>query len=216
MAPGRSLVDPTPYIPFYLQWRDDSRATALLGGVAGPTGPETGLAILDLETGSATLHHSSSSFYLGWSPDGAAMITHLDQTRLEVYDVESRTITPLTNSNGRFQAAQWMPDGSAVLYVRPAGIEATGSGGLLAAQTVGFDELVRQDPTNNEIELLARASQIDSFSVSPNGAHVAYTSSRSAQDRSTTVLKLSSLDPQTFDVALSNCGSGVQIARRSC
>ena len=199
---GSTIVYPAPIVPFYLQWRDDSRAIALLGGVAGPTGPETGLAILDLETGSATLHHSSSSFYLDWSPDGAAMITHLDLTRLEVYDVDGQAATPLANSNGRFQAAQWMPDGSAVLYVRPAGIEATGSGGLLVAQTLSFDELVRQDPTTNEIEILARAAQIASFSVSPNGARVAYTSSRSDGNRSMTVLELGSLDTQTFNVTI--------------
>ena len=154
----------TPFGVFYMQWRPDGRAIALLG--ASEPG-RVGLAILDLDSRTVTALNSSTSYYFHWSPDGAEMITHLGGTRLEQLDPatgNTSLLEILDHVNSAFQAAAWTPDGRSILYVRPAPPDATGT----------QDELVSHDLTTGEVDVLAEGAGFFNFAMSPDGKAVAY------------------------------------------
>ncbi len=161
---GPATAYDTPFGVFYMQWRPDGRAIALLG--ASEPG-RVGLAILDLDSRRVTTLNSSTSYYFHWSPDGDEMITHLDGTRLEQLDPstgDTSLLETLDQVTSAFQAAAWTPDGRSILYVRPSPANAAGSGG----------ELVTHDLTTGEIEVLARGTGFFNFAMSPDGTAVAY------------------------------------------
>ena len=154
----------TPFGVFYMQWRPDGRAIALLGA---PEPGQVGLAILDLDSRTVTALNSSTSYYFHWSPDGDQMITHLDGTRLEQLDPstgDTSLLETLEQVTSAFQAAAWTPDGRSILYVRPAPTDAVGS----------EDELVTHDLTTGEVDVLARGAGFFNFAMSPDGTSVAY------------------------------------------
>ncbi len=173
----RSTVDGTqsayavPYITFYMQWRPDSRAIGLLGG----GGAGTALVVLDLDDETVSPLHAAGSFYFDWSPDGTSMITHLDSSRLEFFDLDSGDVTLVDSETGIFQAAVWTPNGDAIIYTRPSTIQTAGIGGALVAQAVTVEELVLHHVATGEIEILAHATGIGQFSLAPDGARVAFT-----------------------------------------
>ena len=155
---------PTPFGVFYMQWRPDSRAIALLG--SSEPG-QVGLAILDLDSQTVTPLNSSSSYYFHWSPEGNEIVTHLGGTRLEQLNPKTGKISllqALRPVNSLFQAAVWTPDGGSILYVRPAGPD----------PAVTADELVLQDVGSGEIQVLGEGNGFFNFAVSPDGKEVAY------------------------------------------
>ena len=154
----------TPFGVFYMQWRPDSRAIALLGASEPGT---VGLAILDLDSRTVTPLNSSSSYYFHWSPEGDEMITHVGATRLEQLDPstgDTSLLETLDPVNSGFQAAAWTPDGRSVLYVRPAPPDAPGA----------QDELVTHDLGTGEVDVLADGAGFFNFAMSPDGKAVAY------------------------------------------
>ena len=192
----------TPYVPFYVSWRDDGDAIALLGAVQGATGTETGLTTVHLDTGVVNWHYASASFYLDWSPDGRSMINHLSGVSLEVYELQARSSVPIASPTGRFHAAEWMPDGSSVIYVRPSTAESVGGfgpGGLLAAtQSLPVDELVRHDLATDTVEILGQAPGIVAFSIAPNGSRVGYTSVGDADGSFIHLIDLDTRETESF------------------
>ena len=154
----------TPFGVFYMQWRPDSRAIALLG--ASEPG-QVGLAILDLDSRTVTALNSSTSYYFHWSPDGDELITHLGGTRLEQLDPstgDTSVLETLDPVNSVFQAAAWTPDGRSILYVRPAPPDIAGA----------RDELVTHDLGTGKIDVLAEGNGFFNFAISPDGESVAY------------------------------------------
>ena len=163
-AGGPATPYDTPFGVFYMQWRPDGRAIALLG--ASEPG-RVGLAILDLDSRTVTALNSSTSYYFHWSPSGDEMITHLDGTRLEQLDPstgDTSILETLDQVTSAFQAAAWTPDGRSILYVRPAPADSPVSG----------DELVTHDLTTGDIGVLATGSGFFNFAMSPDGTAVAY------------------------------------------
>ena len=152
---------PTPFTPFYIQWRPDGRALALLGAAPGGTG----LAVLDLERGEAVFKNSATSFYLQWSPrDDDRMITHLDEARLELLDASANDSTPVAATPGGFLSAVWTADGRSVAYVR-------------APDPPGADrppQLALRNLESGEEETLAEGDGFFDFDFSPDGRRLAY------------------------------------------
>ncbi|MCY4368154.1 MAG: hypothetical protein OXF41_01775 [bacterium] len=160
---GQAAQYTTAFAVFYMQWRPDGRAIALLGS---PEPGEVGLAILDLDSGTVTPLNSSSSYYLHWAPGGEELITHIGGTRIEQLDPSTGNTSlfeALDPVNSVFQAAAWTPDGTSILYVRPADPDSARAG----------DELVRRDISSGEIEVLAEGAGFFNFAVSPDGRAVA-------------------------------------------
>ena len=163
----RSLADdeqeeyPTPFTPFYIQWRPDGRALALLGAAPGGTG----LAVLDLERGEAVFKNSATSFYLQWSPRGDdRMITHLDEARLELLDASANDSTPVAATPGGFLSAVWTEDGRSVAYVR-------------APDPSDADrprQLTLRNLESGAEETLAEGDGFFDFDFSPDGRRLAY------------------------------------------
>lgn len=161
---GRAREFTTPFGVFYMQWRPDSGAIALLGS---PEPAQVGLAILDLETETVTPLNSSSSYYLHWSPEGNELIIHLGSARLERLDPltgDTSLFESLDPVNSVFQAASWTPDGGGILYVRPAS----------ADSTEGQDELILRDIETGDIKVLTEGVGFFSFAASPDGKAIAY------------------------------------------
>jgi len=161
---GSATPYDTPFGVFYMQWRPDSRAIALLGA---PEPGKVGLAILDLDSRTVTTLNSSSSYYFHWSPDGDELITHLGGARLEQLDPttgDSYVLETVEPVNSVFQAAAWTPDGQSILYVRSA------RPGIASAQ----DELVAHDLGTGEIDVLVEGNGFFNFAISPDGRRVAY------------------------------------------
>lgn len=161
---GQATRYPTPFAAFYMQWRPDGRAIALLGS----TEPgQVGLAVLDLDNETVTSLNSSPSYYLHWSPEGSELVTHLGGTRLERLDSltgDTFLFEMLDPLNSAFQAPSWMPDGKSFLYVRPARPD----------PAVGQDELVRYSIGTGRSEALAEGAGFFNFAPSPDGQSVAY------------------------------------------
>ena len=161
---GQATRYPTPFAVFYMQWRPDSTAIALLG--SSEPG-RVGLAILDLGSETVTPLNSSSSYYFHWSPGGEELITHLGGTRLEQLDPSTGDVSlfeTLDPVNSVFQAAAWTPDGGSILYVRPADPDSSGA----------QDELVIHDVSTGEVDVLAEGAGFFNFAVSPDGQAVAF------------------------------------------
>ena len=152
---------PTPFAPFYIQWRPDGRALALLG----PTPGGTGLAVLDLDRGEVAFKNSALSFFLQWSPqDEDRMITHLDSTRLELLRPAGNDVTPLSATPGGFLSAVWAADGRSVAYVRSP--EQAGAGPPY--------QLALLDVESGEAAALAEGNGFFDFDFSPDGRRMAY------------------------------------------
>lgn len=163
----RSLADdeqdefPTPFTTFYIQWRPDGRALALLGAAPGGTG----LAVLDLERGEAVFKNSAESFYLQWSPqDGDRMITHLDAARLELLDAAANDSVPLAATPGGFLSAVWTEDGRSVAYVRAPD----------PSDADRPNQLTLRNVESGEEETLAEGAGFFDFDFSPDGRRLAY------------------------------------------
>ena len=59
-------------------------------------------------------------FYFSWSPDGNRLLAHIDDERVEVYDVaaEGKAAQSLAISGSAFSAPQWSADGEPAYAMR--------------------------------------------------------------------------------------------------
>ena len=160
---GSLFAYETPFVAFYIHWSPDGRFVAMLGSADA----QVALAILDLDTGMVKMVDSAFSYYFHWSPDSSRVLTHLDNSRLQIIDPSSGEIIPVATFDfvwSGYQAPSWMPDGRSIMYVRPA-----------ADQTEEPpDELVIHDLESGQIEVIATGAGFFAFAVSPDGTRVAY------------------------------------------
>ena len=153
----------TPFVAFYIHWSPDGRFVAMLGAADS----QVSLAILDLDTGMVEIVDSALSYYFHWSPDSSRLLTHLDNSRLQIIDPASGEITPVATFDfvwSAYQAPSWMPDGRSIMYVRPAGNQSEEPP----------DELVIHDLESGQIDVIATGAGFFAFAVSPDGTQVAY------------------------------------------
>ena len=154
----------TPFVVFYIQWSPDSRSVAMLGSAEET---QVGLAVLDLESGTVNPVEVTNSYYFHWSPDSSSMLTHLDNSRLRILDPTSGETTPIGTFDfiwSGYQAPAWMPDGGAILYVRPAPNQ----------DEKPEDELVLHNLAGDRIDVIGTGAGFFDFAASPDGKLVAY------------------------------------------
>ena len=96
--------------------------------------------------------------YLTWSPAGDRLLIHIDNDRLEFWDVTGEGAA-LTSTFAAFPAPQWSDDGSQLLY---------------ALGEPGAQQLVLSDPEGNLTQEITDFDQNISFSLSPSNDRVAY------------------------------------------
>ncbi len=186
--PDEDSVDvfPTPFPIFYIQWSPDSQRAALLG----PTGPsETSLAVLDIESGQVRRLDSGTSYYIHWAPGSDRILAHVNGSDLRVVDVDSGDVSPVASTSAllsTFQAPYWLPDGESVLYVRQ-GIDAP------------IDELVVHRLVSDQVDVIGTGSGFFSFTASPDGKQVAYSTQNLGQQTSMTVVGLDGESPRTVE-----------------
>lgn len=111
----------TLQFPFYLYWSPDSQRIGFLAQA------DNGLSLLlgraDGQENARTLD-TGSPLYWAWSPDGQTMLLHVGgskresrQARLELLRWQERDVPQkLTQGPAAFQAPQYSPDGSSMLY----------------------------------------------------------------------------------------------------
>jgi len=170
IADGSATEYVTPFRVFYIQWRPDSGAI----GVLGAGGQGTALVIIELDGGKVTPMHSAGSFYFHWSPDGSTLVTHLDGSALELVDVATGERTPIDTETGTFEAPQWTSDGASIIYVKPLIIQSAGFVAWLSAQAA-MDQLISRNVVTGEESVISEDPDINSFSLSPDGTAIGYT-----------------------------------------
>jgi Tol biopolymer transport system component len=189
---GSSTEYLTPFRVFYIQWRPDSGAI----GVLGAGGQGTALVIVELDGGKVTPMHSAGSFYFHWSPDGSTLVTHLDSSILELVDVASGERTAIDTETGTFEAPQWTDDGESIMYVKPLIIQSAGIAGWFTTQAT-MDQLISRNVATGEEIVIVEDLAINSFSLSPDGASIGYTT---GVERELRVVDLATGNRESIDI----------------
>lgn len=157
-----------PFAPFYIAWSPRGDQVAYLSNWTVAEESSIALRLVDVDGGAGkplTLTEGQP-LYFSWAPDGARLLTHIGNERVEMQTVTGEQL-PVVLSGGAFQAPQWAPDGGSLLYV--------------------LADAVRQDLILSDLEgnLQQAITDFDgqiTFAMSPDGAQVAYVpSERGAQ-----------------------------------
>ena len=101
----------------------DGRHAAVLGS----DGPETGLLLVDLETGAVSTLVSGSTYQfdeesLAWSPDGSHLAYLRDagpSTQIEIVEIDSGAVTAVPVEAFGYGGPSWSPDGTAIVFTGP-------------------------------------------------------------------------------------------------
>jgi TolB protein len=157
----REHID-TPFAPFYLHWSPDGAHLAYLSNWLdiNQTSPTIALRLVDFEATGEKINTlvEGQPLYLTWSPASDRLLIHIDNDRLEFWDVEGDG-TALAPTFAAFPAPQWSSDGNQLLY---------------ALGEPGVQQLVLADPEGNLTQEITDFSETISFSMSPTGDAVAY------------------------------------------
>ena len=169
--PGRArrvLYRKDGLAPFFLNPAPDGTRVGYLGNEA-----ESGTYVMgsvDLESGEHMLYGRGQPFYAAWSPDGAALITHVGlpggrtASLLSIAGVNGgRTgegAQPLELSPGPFQTPDYAPDGSSIAVV----LRREGSSGIHILSESGSDQG----------RLVTLQGSAGSVAWSPDGSRLAY------------------------------------------
>jgi TolB protein len=151
----------TPYAPFYLQWSPDEAYLAFLSNWLNLDRATSTIALrlVDLTTeGGVSTLVEGQPLYLTWSPDADRLLIHIDNDRLEYWDVKGDG-TALTQTFADFPAPAWLDNGQQVLY---------------ALGGPGAQQLVLADTDGNLSQEITDYDQKISFSLSPDNTRVAY------------------------------------------
>jgi TolB protein len=150
----------TPFAPFYLQWSPDETRLAYLSNWVSFNQSTIALRMVDLAATEEKIRTlvEGQPLYLVWSPAGDRLLIHIDNDRLEFWDVAGDG-TALSPTFAAFPAPQWSNDGSHLLY---------------ALGEAGRQQLVLTDPEGNLSQEITDFSENISFSLSPTSDRVAY------------------------------------------
>jgi TolB protein len=152
----------TPFAPFYMHWSPDESHLAYLSNWLNlnQSTATIALRLVDFAATDARVRTLAEGqpLYLTWSPGGERLLIHVDNDRLEFWDVagEGASLTP---TFAAFPAPQWSGDGSNLLYA----IEDGTSQQLVLADTEGN---LAQEITDFEGQI--------TFGLSPTGEQIAY------------------------------------------
>jgi TolB protein len=154
------------YTPFYLYWAPDSERISFLS--SGVSGNDLFLQLVSAQGGEAQILGTGQPYYWVWSPDTQRIFTHTGGSA--TFSAEAQISFIHLEDDGReddlglrpgvFQAPDWSPDGSELLF---------------SAETDNGERaifLADQDGSVNKI--LASASGAVALSWSPVGNRIAY------------------------------------------
>ena len=156
----------TPYAPFYMQWSPDETHVAYLSNWLNlnQSTATIALRLVDLNAQDdgpgqriRTLVEGQP-LYLAWSPAGDRLLIHIDNDRLEYWDVAGDG-EPLTQTFANFPTPQWSADGTQLLYARGE---------------TGAQQLILADTDGNLTQEITDFEQQISFNLSPTSDRVAY------------------------------------------
>lgn len=149
-----------PYLPFYVAWSPNGRQLAYLSNWEAIDGPSMALRLVDVspDGSTATTLATGQPLYFSWSPGGEQLLAHIDNERVEVYDVAGG-VKSLAISGGLFSSPAWAATGEQLVYA------------VADQQT---QRLLLTDLAGQPLETLTDYQGRVSFSLSPDGSSVAY------------------------------------------
>jgi TolB protein len=115
----RTALD-VPFLPFYIFWSPTGQHLAYLSNWRVVDEPSIALRLVDVSEKDESIRTLASGqpFYFSWSPDGSRLLAHIDNERVEVYDVTAAGggAQSLVISGGAFSAPQWSTNGEQLVY----------------------------------------------------------------------------------------------------
>lgn len=154
------------YVPFYLYWAPDSERITFLSSAEGEN--ELVLQLVSAQGGEAQILGRGQPYYWVWSPDTQRIFTHTGGSAAVNAEAQISFINldegagedELSLRPGVFQAPDWSPDGSELLF---------------SAQTDdGGRAIFLADQQGTVKKVVATASGAVAFSWSPVGDKLAY------------------------------------------
>jgi TolB protein len=164
-----------PLSPFFYLWNPPADRVAFLGDAASGSGIRLGL--LDPSGRTASEIDAGQPYYLDWSPAGDQLVTHVAAERLSLLD-QSGAATPIDITPGSFLAPDWTELGVLAVGTRATDrVAATGTvSGVQTAARQSSDHLLLFDPISRTTTELSPVDGPVAFAVSPDRAHIAFTS----------------------------------------
>lgn len=166
---GDGLRLKAPVAPFYYLWSPDGSVLAFLG--SSPTGDGIRLGLADPGEGTAWEIDGGRPYYLDWHPEGQSLAVHVGEEELALVDLEGAS-EPVGITPGPFQAPEWLPDGRLVVIASSGPDTVAALDGPLVQ--AGTRQLVIVDAAGS-VEVVADLEGFGAFTVSPDGASIAYT-----------------------------------------
>ena len=153
------VVNPAPFVPYYLSWDPTGSRVAFLGSSGNPETPvEMGMLEVGAEaTAPKPVAGGSPFLYFAWGPDGENVLAHAGYDRLEEIDLDGGA-TAVSARPGLFSTPAWSADGKTLVY---------------AERAQGVQRLVAQ-VGGEEPRVLVEGRGALSFVLRPDGGAVAY------------------------------------------
>ncbi len=151
-----------PFAPFYMQWSPDETHLAYLSNWLN-LNQSTATIALRMVDFTATEEKVSTlvegePLYLTWSPAGDRLLIHIDNDRLEFWDVSGEGAA-LASTFAAFPAPEWSKDGTHLLY---------------ALGQPGAQQLILADQEGNLKQQITDYDTNITFSLSSSNNRVAY------------------------------------------
>ncbi|MBE2237318.1 MAG: PD40 domain-containing protein [Caldilineaceae bacterium] len=149
-----------PFLPFYLAWSPVGDRLAYLSNWLSLDQPSMALRVVEFDDdgGRARTLAEGQPFYFSWAPDGQRLLTHVGNERVELLSLDG-VAESLQISGGQFPTPQWAADGERLLYATADAVR---------------QRLIVTDLQGQELTELTDYPGRISFSLSPDGARVAY------------------------------------------
>jgi TolB protein len=151
-----------PFAPFYMYWSPDEARLAFLSNwqKLNQSSVTIALRLVDFaaEGERITTLTEGQPLYLDWSPESDRLLIHIDNDRLEYWDMLGEGAS-LSATYAAFPAPQWSSDGSQLLYALGESNE---------------QQLVLADTEGNPTREITDFEQNISFTLSPDNRHIAY------------------------------------------
>lgn len=148
-----------PFLPFYLYWSPTGERLAYLSNWMTLDQASMALRVVEFEDGAGSVRTLAEGqpFYFSWAPDGEQLLTHIGNERVELLNLDGESQS-LQISGGLFPAPQWAPDGERLVY----------------ATADAQQRLILTDVEGEEQAELTDYPGRITFSMSPDGARLAY------------------------------------------